>query len=188
MYNVFIPIAVIFYVWVYEHTIGTYLFTLAMCFVFHTIEMISVLLTFAFNKEYYEKCCKICDNGCNKFLMNIAEKKLNDKQRQKMRVNSTTTSTTPSKRISITPNTLNTKSPATAHSHTHNAIAIGSLDTLHRVQTHESTAIGSLDTMNFSKFSNPTDDDVHIEQAPTLTRPPTHLSINTISTDIYQMK
>ena len=184
MFNVFIPLALIFYVYglKYQHNIGTFLFTVALCLTFHTIEMISVLMTFAFNKQFYNKICHLCDNGCNKFLLNIAEKKLDEKTRKKMRVNSTTTtSTTGSRRtsnLSHTPNTINTKSPGMA--------GIGSLDTLHRLQTQESTAIGSMDTMNLSKFSNPTDDieDIQIDPA-TLTNPPTHLSVHTVSTDIF---
>lgn len=184
MFNVFIPFAIIFYVWIYHHTIISFLLTVVICLTFHTIEMISVLMTFAFNKQFYNKCCKICDDGCNKFLLHIAEKKLNHRKTKKMRLNSTTTSTTNQSRrisnLSHTPNSANTKSPAIG--------AIGSIDTLHRLQTQESmgTAVGSFDTMNSSKFSNPTDDAEDIQTyASTLTKAPSHLTVHTQSLNMF---
>mmetsp|Transcript_29009 Transcript_29009/g.45970 ORF Transcript_29009/g.45970 Transcript_29009/m.45970 type:complete len:351 (-) Transcript_29009:34-1086(-) len=81
--NVFIPIAISFYVWVYEHNIGTYLLTVAVCFALHSVEMISVLFSFAYNKQYYYRFCKPCDKGCNMLLHDVAEKRLDDQEKEK---------------------------------------------------------------------------------------------------------
>ena len=64
------------YVWVYPHNIGTYVFTVVVAFMCHTMEMMVMQLGFTFNYKYYQKWCKCCNQQCMACLSRIAEYKL----------------------------------------------------------------------------------------------------------------
>eukprot|EP01084_Bolivina_argentea_P121913 216062_1 len=90
VFNICIPLTISSYVWILPHNIATYITTVSLCFIWHTIEMICVLLGFSFNKEYYWKCCSICDNKVHNWLQNIATKHLGNNVSKQITLNSTT--------------------------------------------------------------------------------------------------
>lgn len=176
MINVFIPITISFYVWIYPHRIGTYLYTVAMCFIFHTIEMVSVLLTFAFNKQYYNLFCKLCDNGCTTFLKHIAEKelKLDNTRKNALTVSSHTPASATLTGLYNTSITQISRTISGAITRPQPPDP----SELAAVTTQESMVISSLDTMNLSKYSNPTGDHDAEDPNPEIPRIDTSTFVN----------
>ena len=75
-FNILIPLVVTIYFFIPYKNIYTYLGMILLGFIFHTIEMLSVILSFGFNGGCYRFCCGKCHKGCNKFCEKIAEKKV----------------------------------------------------------------------------------------------------------------
>jgi len=79
MFNVMIPLTVSSYVWLFtlfgEHNIVQFLVTAVLCFVWHSIEMASMLFEFSFNKGYYRVLCGFCDGRCRALLKTIVDNK-----------------------------------------------------------------------------------------------------------------
>lgn len=73
-FNVAIPITISIYVWILPHTVWAYLITVLMSLIFHSIEMVSIMLQFAVNNKYYKFCCKrsghrLCDKCCKTYTL-----------------------------------------------------------------------------------------------------------------------
>lgn len=153
MFNVFIPITISIYVWGLPHFIGTYLFTVGLCFLFHTIEMLTVLLSFAFSKKYYFFICNKCDQGCNNCLTSIAVKKMeeNINSRKGIRLGSHTQTASNLSTIETQTKTRTLSVPRATTQESGQSIELGTMDTITERQiSHSVNTITQQSTHTFA--------------------------------------
>ena len=78
-FNVLLPLVVVIYYYMPHKEIYTYLGMILLGAIFHTIEMLSVILSFGFNDRCYYCCCGKCHKGCNRCCEGIAENQVKRK-------------------------------------------------------------------------------------------------------------